>query len=363
VTTVFLTGFPGFLGSALVERLLERYPADTSVTCLVQPKYREDAERRAEAIEASADADGRVRLVGGDITEEDLGLGADYDELQSDAVEVFHLAAVYDLGVSREVGQAVNVEGTRNVLSFATGAPDLDRFQYVSTAYVSGRYEGTFTEDDLREAQQFNNYYETTKHLAEVLVQERMAEGLPATIYRPGITVGDSETGETQKFDGPYYLLQWIRRQPFVAVVPVSGTPEDHVVNVVPRDYVVDAMAYLSGLEESRGEVYHLTNPDPPTVADLLDLFSRETGTRVLAVPTPLCVSKGALERSATVRRLMRVEPAVVDYFVHPTRYDASNALAALSGTDVACPPVSSYVDRLVGYMRENPELGPDAMV
>lgn len=362
MTTVFLTGFPGFLGSALVERLLERYPAETTVTCLVQPKYRETAERRAATIEDAAGTDDRIRLVEGDVTDDDLGLGDDYDRLQANSVEVFHLAAVYDLSVSREVGMAVNVEGTRNVLAFAAGAPDLDRFQYVSTAYVSGRYDGTFTEDDLREGQRFNNHYESTKYLAEVAVAERMDEGLPATIYRPGITVGDSETGETEKFDGPYYLLQWILRQPSVAVVPVVGDPDEHVIDVVPRDYVVDAIAYLSGREASEGAVYNLTNPDPPTVSEVIEIFEDATGKRIVAVPVPRSLAKGALKRSTLVRRLLRIDPAVVNYFVHPTRYDASNARAALAEGDVECPPLSSYADDLVAFMREHPDVGPEPM-
>ncbi|HMB50779.1 MAG TPA: SDR family oxidoreductase, partial [Natronoarchaeum rubrum] len=199
--TVFLTGFPGFLGSALVERLLDR---DRRVACLVQPKYREDAERRAAEL-AGDDWEERIDLYEGDITEPEIGLDADDREHLQDACdEVFHLAAVYDLGVSRAVGEAVNVRGTEHVLDFAAGVSDLRRFQYVSTCYVSGRHDGVFTHEDLDVGQEFNNFYEETKFLAEVAVQRRMDAGLPATIYRPAITVGDSRTGRTQKYDGPY---------------------------------------------------------------------------------------------------------------------------------------------------------------
>ncbi|MFC7045752.1 SDR family oxidoreductase [Halobacteriaceae archaeon GCM10025711] len=363
MTTMFLTGFPGFLGSALVERLLDRTPDDVTVTCLVQAKYRDRAERRAERIARTVGTDtDRVHLVEGDITRSDLGLGDDYADLQRETREVYHLAAVYDLGVSREVGYRVNVEGTRNVLDFADGSPDLDRFQYVSTAYVSGRYDGTFTEDHLREGQRFNNHYESTKYTAEVDVQRRMQEGLPATIYRPAIAVGDSETGATQKYDGPYYVMQWLLRQPSVGVVPTVADPDTHTVNVVPRDYVVDAIAHLSGIEASEGRVYNLCDPSPPTVAELLELLGDATDTRVATVPLPKSLAKRALRDVPGVQRLLRIEPATIDYFDHPTEYDCENAMADLAGTGIEPPPFESYVDTLVAFMREHPEISPDAM-
>src|SRR5207247_6389267 len=131
--------------------------------------------------------------------------------------------AIYDLSVSRDAGMRVNVDGTRHVLDFAERCPSLQRFHYVSTCYVSGRHHGVFGEDDLDVGQRFNNFYEETKFLAEVEVRRR--SGLPVTIYRPSVVVGDSRTGETQKFDGPYFVIQWILRQPRVAFLPVVGRP------------------------------------------------------------------------------------------------------------------------------------------
>ena len=359
-TTVFLTGFPGFLGSALTERLVAR---GRSVTCLVQPKYRQKAEQRAREIEreSTGDESEGIELLAGDITESDLGLGEEMGPLQTDTDAVYHLAAVYDLAVSREVGMVVNVDGTKNVLDFADGCGDLRRFQYVSTCYVSGRYDGTFTEDHLVEGQQFNNYYETTKYLAEVAVQERMANGLPATIYRPGIVVGSSETGETQKYDGPYYLLRWLLRQPSVAIAPTLGNPATYEVNVVPRNFVVDAIDELSRLDESVGEVYQLCDPNPLTVDEMLRVFGRATGKRVVRVPVP----KSALKQVLSSLPELGIEPATLDYFDQPTSYACENTLAALETIDepVRCPAFGSYVGNLVSFVREHPEITPDAMV
>ena len=352
--SVFFTGFPGFLGSVVVERLVGR---GDDVTCLVQPKYRRKAETRADRI----DGPGSVELVEGDITEDDLGLGGAYERLQRATDEAFHLAAVYDLAVDREVGMAVNVEGTRNVLDFAEGS-DLDRFQYVSTCYVSGRYDGRFGADDLVEGQRFNNYYETTKYLAEAAVQDRMAEGLPATVYRPAIVVGESDTGATQKYDGPYYLLRWLLRQPSVATVNTVAGAGDCEINVVPRDFVVDAIAALSERDEAVGEVYQICDPDPLTVPEMVDVLADATDRRVVQVPLPKCVAKGALERVPGAQRLTGIEPATIDYFDHPTQYDCERTQDALADEGIACPPFVSYVDEMVSFVREHPEVTPDAM-
>ena len=173
------------------------------------------------------------------------------EALLEDVTEVWHLAAVYDLAVGEEIARRVNVVGTDRVLELCRGLPDLERLHHVSTCYVSGRHDGVFREDDLDSGQAFRNHYESTKHEAELLVRRAMAAGLPATIYRPGIVVGDSRTGETQKYDGPYFLATFLRRQPPVAVVPSVADPDRVRFCLVPRDFVIDAMD-ASRCSESR---------------------------------------------------------------------------------------------------------------
>jgi thioester reductase-like protein len=369
MSTVFFTGFPGFLGSELLPRVLARSPAGEAV-CLVQAKFADLARRRlAELAAAHPQIAGRVRLVEGDITRPDLGLGgdgggADGGAALRDAItEIYHLAAVYDLAVPRAVGMTVNVLGTRHLLDFAADCPRLARFHYVSTCYVSGRYPGVFSEDDLINGQRFQNFYEETKYLAEVEVQQRMAEGLPATVYRPAIVVGDSRTGATQKYDGPYYVARWILRQRGVAVVPVVGDTATNRTNLVPRDFVVDAIAHLSGLARSAGRVYQLADPAPLTIDELLAEIARAAGRRVVYLPLPLGVAKGALDYVPFVYRILQIPSSAVDYFVHPTAYTTTNVQADLAGSGIAVPPFRSYVDRMVGFMKAHPEIGSAAMV
>jgi len=346
MATVFFTGYPGFLGSELLPRILARRD-DAIAVCIVQPKFAALARERA------APLGDRVRIVEGDITSP-LQLNA------GNVTEVFHLAAVYDLSVSRDLGMRVNVDGTRNVLDFAERQPRLERVHYVSTCYVSGQHPGVFRESDLDVGQRFNNFYEETKYLAEVEVQGRMAAGLPATIYRPSVVVGDSATGATQKFDGPYFVMQWILRQPRIAILPTTGGTKRYRFNVVPRDFIVRAIDVLSAKAESRGKVYQLADPDPMTIDETIATIAAATEHRVLRVPLTRSIAKAALQYVPGVYRLMRIPPAAVDYFNHPTSYDTTNARADLG---IAVPRLRDYIGNLVKFAREHPEIGSGAMV
>jgi thioester reductase-like protein len=365
MATVVVTGFPGFIGSELVARLLARYPVDVHIACLVQDSYRRLAEERIREIERLDETyKGRIHACRGDIRHPNLSLDGQYGFLSDETVEIFHLAAVYDLGVRREVGMAINREGTRHVLDFAAQCPQLRRFHYVSTCYVSGSYPGDFRESDLVNGQRFNNYYEETKYLAEVEVQNRMQAGLPVTIYRPAIVVGDSQTGATQKYDGIYYVLQWLLRQPKTAAfLTVIGDPAQYEVNFVPRDFVVNALVYLSGREGSTGKVYHLSDPRPPLVDEVIDMIAEATQRRVVRVKLPGRLVKGAMNHVPGVAKFVGIEPAAMDYFTQPTRYHCENTLAALAGSGIACPPFASYAPKLVQFMQSHPEISPQAMV
>lgn len=362
MSKIFLTGFPGFLGSGLLPRVLS--PANDKIAvCLVQRKFLAAAERRVATLEAEySHLENRIELVGGDITQPGLGLDKP-KKLQGTVTEIFHLAAVYDLSVDRSLGMRVNVDGTRQMLDFATDCVGLERFQYVSTCYVSGRYAGIFREEELVKGQSFNNYYEETKYLAEVEVQKRMVAGLPTTIYRPAIVVGDSRTGATQKYDGPYYVIRWLLRQPLVALLPVVGDPTAVRVNLVPSDFVVAALAELSGQQGSLGKVYQLADPNPLTVHELIGELGRATGRHVIRVPSLLAASKLAIDYLPGVYQLMQIPSSAIDYFVHPTHYTCDNTLQDLAGTGIELPSILGYLDRLVQFVKDHPEVGSEAMV
>jgi nucleoside-diphosphate-sugar epimerase len=333
----FFTGYPGFLGSALLPRVLARDSQAVAI-CLVQPKFAALARERAREL------GDRVRFLEGDIT-------SPIAFSPNDIAEIYHLAAIYDLSVSRELGMRVNVEGTRRVLDFAERCASLQRLHYISTCYVSGRHDGVFREDDLDVGQSFNNFYEETKFLAEVEVRKRTQ--LPSTIYRPSVIVGDSRTGATQKYDGPYYVLRWILRQPRIAILPVVGRTKKYRFNVVPRDFIIDAIDFLTA--HGKAKCYQLADPNPLTVDEIIRTFANATNHKIIRVPLPMAMAKlGA--------PMLRIPRAAVNYFTQPTTYDTTNAQRDLAASAIVVPRFSDYAPRLVEFVRAHPEIGAAGM-
>lgn len=358
---IFVTGFPGFLASALLPHLLRR--SDDPIVCLVQARYHAFAQARAaEMTRAAGVAEDRVRLVEGDLLAPGLGL-TDAASLHAGVREVYHFAALYDLGAAADLAEKVNVTGTEKVVLFAQSCPHLCRLHYISTCYVSGRHDGVFTEDDLDVGQTFNNHYEETKYRAEKRVQQAMQAGLPATIYRPAIVVGDSKTGATQKYDGPYYIIRWLLRWGRVAPVPLPRDAHRYTVNLVPRDFVINALAYLSAQSGTAGHVYQLCDPHPLSVPALLETFARVTETRIVPLPVSPLLAGALLAKLPFLARAARLEPQTFPYFAHPTRYTCEATLGALAGTGITCPPVPTYARTLVDFVRAHPEVSSEAMV
>ena len=323
---------------------------DERFDCLVQEKFLGVARRSVEEIEAlHPHTRGRLGLVVGDITAPRLGLqAAEAKTLARRVTQTWHLAAVYDLAVARRVGLRINVEGTRNVLELLADAPDFEQLHYVSTAYVSGTAVGDFLETDLDVGQGFKNFYEETKFLAEV---EVIKSGLPAAVYRPGVVVGDSRTGETAKFDGPYFALRAMTRLPSPGVFMKVGSGH-RTINLVPVDFVVEALAQLARSEASVGQTFHLTDPNPPTVFAVEELFAKALGKSFVFVPVPTALAK-VFFTPGPMQRVFGMPVQTVDYFDHPVRYDCSLATQALADSGVRCPRFQDYAQRLVAFYRE----------
>jgi len=345
---LLFTGFPGFIGARLLPRLLELRP-ETRLSCLVQERFLHAAQASIAEIEAShAHARGRIDVIQGDITLPGLGLeAAAARTLRQELTGAYHLAAVYDLAVAREVGQRINVEGTRNVLRFVAEAKHFERLEYVSTAYVSGRATGVFHETDLDVGQSFRNHYEETKYLAEVEVAR---SGIPSVVYRPGIVVGDSRTGETAKFDGPYFVLTAMERAPSPGLFLRIGSGRN-TVNLVPVDFVIEALARLSASPASMGKTYHLTDPEPLPTLELAQLFARALGKRLALVPVPLALAQ-ALFAPRAVQRYFGMPVQALAYFDQRCHYDSRQAQADLGRLGVRCPRLLDYLDRLVAFYR-----------
>lgn len=337
--TYLLTGFPGFLAGRLVPRLLAD-DDEARIVALVEPRMVE----RARAL-----APDGVDVQPGDITDAALGLDPrTYDRLADEVVRVFHLAAVYDLAVGAELAERVNVEGTQHVVDFCRRARRLERHHYVSTAYVAGLRSGLVLEEELAAGQAFKNFYESTKFAAEVIVRASM-DDVPTTVYRPAIVVGDSRTGETQKFDGPYYLLRTYAAAKGPLLQIGRG---DAPFNVVPVDFVVDAIAAGARDEQAVGHTLHLVDPEPVSSAELARLLAREYCGREPSLPVPAGVVDRAL-KYRRVRKLFGGPPQQsIRYLNHPVSFDTTQASEILGRMGLRCPRFPEYVGAMVAFFK-----------
>jgi len=343
-----LTGFPGFIGRRLARRLLDQ-DSDATVVALVEPQMIDSGRVAAAEIDAE-----RLEVLSGDITDRRLGLSdAEYERLCTEVRRVYHLAAIYNLAVPIELAQRVNVDGTGNVIELCLAARQLERLAYVSTAYVAGWRTGVVYEHELAMGQDFKNHYESTKFQAEVWVREAM-DRVPTTIVRPAIVVGDSKTGETQKFDGPYYLLRAISEAARARrSIPQFGRLEANF-NVVPVDYVVDAIAAVAADPEAEAQTLHLVDPEPLTSRQMVSLLSQRYAGREPQGRIPPGLVTASLRIGLVRERFGGTPPESIAYLNHPVRFDTRRAMNLLAGHGLAPPRFPDYVDAMVGYFKSH---------
>lgn len=173
--------------------------------------------------------------------------------------------------------------------------------------------------------------------------------------------VGDSKTGETQKFDGPYFLAHLLKLQPKVAVVPRVADPDEIVFSMVPRDFVVDGIDALSTADVAVGRTYALTDPNAPTVRHLVDTFARLLDRHFTWVPLPLPMLKPVVQIPG-VESVIGVPAESLDYFAFPTLYDISNATTDLAELGVHCASFDEYAPNLIRFYLYHPEISSSAM-
>lgn len=344
-STSLVTGFPGFLGKGLVEHMARATPR-ARIFVLVQSAHLKEAQRCIEALGST-----QVEILLGDIVDMHLGLsGEEYQRLTDSVTDIYHLAAVSSLSVPRETAWRVNVEGTRNILELARDCEQLKRLNHVSTCYVSGDRLGVIAEDELECGQSFRNQYEETKYLAERLMV-KAAESLPITIYRPSSVVGDSHTGEIDRFEGPYYLAILLVGSPLVVPLPLPGNGVAPL-NVVPVDFVIKAIFALGHDPRAAGRTFHLVDPNPMSARRVYQLIAEKANKRL---PKFTLSAKAAdvMLRLPFLERLARPQRAAIGYVNHLAIFNSNNTLELLEGTGIQCPPLSTYLDALVGFVRE----------
>ena len=350
---IFLTGFPGFIGKKLVKEIAAQEP-QTDFIFLVQDRFIPDAGTEVEELKMDKQLkDSKMTILAGDISFERLGLTEKkYREIVSSVTDVFHLAAIYDLAVPEETARRVNVTGTKNIVDFSREAKKLKKFVYFSTCYVAGKRRGTALETELVMGQGFKNHYENTKNEAEIVVRNNW-DKIPTIIIRPAIVVGDSITGETQKFDGPYFGMILVDTLKLLQI-PLPNLGEGNVeINLVPIDFIVDATIAIWKKKGTEGTCFALADPSPVLVCKFYTEIIRLLGARGPFGQIPPILLDIPL-RLPAVRKILGVPREFLEYFNHPVHYDCANTLAALEGTGIRCPNILDYLPTLIRFYRNN---------
>ena len=364
----FVTGATGFIGQFLVRNLGKR---GKPIFVLV----RKGSQKKLEALrETWGDAGKNVIPVVGDLAKPKLGVSdADMRKMKGKVDHMFHLAAIYDLKASAESQREANVGGTRHAVQFAEAA-NVGCLHHVSSIAAAGLYDGVFREDMFEEAEDLDHPYFKTKHDSEAVVRDECKR--PFRVYRPGFVVGDSRTGFIDKIDGPYYFFKFLQKlrnavPPWFPMLGVEGGR----INIVPVDFVSDALDYIAHKKGLDGKTFHLTDPEPHRIGEVLNIFARaghapqmtmRLNARMFGfIPAPVLYGLGSL---APVKRMIRAVltdlgiPKDVFQFINwPTRYDNREAAKALKGSGIEVPQLESYAPRIWDYWERN--LDPDLFV
>ncbi len=364
----FVTGGTGFIGRFLVSTLLKRRGT-------IHLLLRKGSQKKFEDTAAKMGWDRkRVLPVVGDLAKPKLGISAaQLKALTGKVKHVFHLAAIYDLTADAESQRIANVEGTRHAMEFA-GAVKATCFHHTSSIAAAGLYQGVFREDMFDEAEGLSDPYFRTKHDSEGLV--RTSCPLPYRIYRPGIVIGHSMTGEIDKIDGPYYLFTTIKklRQTLPQWMPTLGI-EGGQINLVPVDFVVAAMDHIAHKRGLDGKCFHLVDPDPQRIGEIMNIFARaahapEMSMRIDAGMFAVVPSyvRSAISSLPPVQRFtkavlkdLRIPREALGYITYPTRFDTREVERALKGSGIAVPKLEDYAWRLWDHWERH--LDPDLFI
>ncbi|WP_418319089.1 SDR family oxidoreductase [Piscinibacter sakaiensis] len=358
----FVTGATGFIGKRLVRKLLDR--RGSTVFFLLRRESEGKLDELLDYWQLSGAARKRAVPVYGDLKAKKLGVAADaLKSLKGQIDHLYHLAAIYDLGADEASQIEVNVEGTRNAVEFAK-AIDAGHLHHVSSIAAAGLYEGVFREDMFEEAEGLDHPYFLTKHESEKIV--RVESKVPWTVYRPALVVGDSQTGEMDKIDGPYYFFKLIQRMrqilpPWMPSIGLEGGR----INIVPVDYVVAALDHISHSKAAlEKNCFHLVDPEGYRVGDVLDIFSKAAHAPKMNIFVnaallgfiPKSVKKGMMAL-APVRRVRQavmkdlgLPEDIFTFINYPTRFDSRDAEAALKGSGISCPNLRDYAWTIWDY-------------
>lgn len=357
---VLLTGFPGFIAESLIRHCRDA-GRDVFWHLIVLPEEVGAASLKLRELDLTTSD---YAILAGDITRPDLDLQAqDAEELQSVVERCFHMAALYDLTAPPVASDLVNVQGTRRLVEFLLRCPKLRKLSYVSTCYISGTLEGEIAEDELPEPPEFRNEYERTKHEAERVVRQ-YADKIPTTIFRPAVVVGDSQTGETAKFDGPYVIMGLFRAVRHVfRWIPNLGF-ETSRINTVPIDLVTGVISDVGFSSEFVDKTIQIADPDAPTTSESFEaIYHQITGRKCFHIPDGLKrLALWSLQRFP-VDLISGIPAQSVDYFQHRGEYRTDNLRSACRRFDIDVPNWRDFYKPVVKFAMTEERHAPNAAV
>ncbi|MDY6795069.1 MAG: SDR family oxidoreductase [Actinomycetota bacterium] len=352
---IFLTGYPGFIGRWQVRSILAADP-DVELTFLVQEKFMDRAlEDIAAMYEEGKVSCGNLRAVAGDVTSPVLGLYTqEYESIATWATEVWHLAGAFDLNVTEGLARKVNYWGTRHVVNFCNACTNLSFLVHFSSVVVHAERESLITEDELDAGQELNNNYFMTKFWGEMEVRRAMEQGLPAIIIRPAGVLGDSRTGETDKFDNIYILFRVIRVLEMLKIPPMYLGTAKVRPNFIPVDFMVDSVTAITGKPGAVGKCFHVVDPDPPLFSEIIDEIWGIIGGKHPKITIPTRVTDFLAIQMPWIFRIMGVPPDSMTYLNHVGIFDDSNTREMLEGSGITCPRIQDYYPTLYAWWLEN---------
>lgn len=371
VKTVLITGASGAVGSAVVPLFLNE--PETQLRLLIRADSASHLQERLGALMdywqpelEDADAISRVQAFRGDVSEPQLGLQAyEYQQLTEELTHIIHCAANVKMNMSYEQAQKISVDSARYIVGLAedcVASGQFAKLDFVSTLGVAGKMRGLIPERPLIEAREYHNTYESSKAEAETFVLEKMNAGLPVSIHRPSMVVGDSVTGKTIHFQIFYYLAEFITGRFSFGILPNAG---DVKLDIIPSDYVAKALYWSSGDSESTGSLFHLCSGPDHSIrimdlvvnvrAILASSYDEKLPALIVAPASLFNILLPVLKLVTTkkVRARLSNLPLFLDYLNDQQLFDNTETTQVLSAAGISIPDVNQYLEKVIGYYRQ----------
>ncbi|MBN2693825.1 SDR family oxidoreductase [bacterium] len=345
----FITGFPHFIAYKTVEKIVLEGEFE-KIYILSKTPFIKNIKQFLNRFPLSKTVN--IKILEGDPTSLDLGLSREeLKECIQHISHIFHFPSRYFYGMDEKTAYKINVIGTENILDFSLNCKKLERLIFYSTAFVSGDRAGVILEDEFVKPKNFYNHYEETKFEAERLIRDFITE-IPITIFRPSIVVGDSPYGESNSFRAPYYLIHLFLSSKLLVPLPKHGKM---ILNIVPADFIVNAIYEISKNEESKGKTFHLVDENPLSIKEIFDLWSEKKGQSKKYIEVGKLSSEifNILFKAPILNKIFSSQKMAFDFFYSYRSYDCKNSKKFLQSKNIEFPEIGGYFDKILSLLDE----------